>query len=90
MVEEQGELNRRRHPRMSVHWHGSMSASGESEDCLVLDISSGGARVQCSEPFADADCVTLRLSQGDHHTGTVVWRQGSFMGLAFDEIAAAA
>lgn len=68
---------------MTVHWHGSLSAAGRQEDCIVLDISPGGARVQCSDPFDRVDLVQLELAQGDHHQGSIVWRHGSFMGLQF-------
>ena len=77
------ETERRQHARMPVHWHGSLVSAGQEEDCLVLDISAGGARVQCSDPFGEASRITLRLAQGDRHDGSIVWRQGSFMGLQF-------
>lgn len=78
-----GGDERRRHARMSVHWHGRLSGAEHEEDCLVLDISPSGARVQCAEPFDGSSRLTLNLAQGDRHDSSIVWRRGSFMGLAF-------
>lgn len=74
---------RRRHARMPVHWHGRLVGGEHEEECLVLDISASGARVQCAEPFDESSELTLNLAQGDRHDSSIVWRRGSFMGLAF-------
>lgn len=80
---ENPDDERRQHARMSVHWQGNLIGADEQEDCFVLDISPQGARVQCANPFPNQDCLTLHLKQGERHSAKVVWRQGSFMGLAF-------
>lgn len=74
---------RRKHARMAVHWRGDLTSAEEQEDCFVLDISASGARVQCANPFEGQDLLTLAMPQGEAHDATVVWRQGSFMGLQF-------
>ena len=76
---------RRQHARMPVHWQGRLTASAEDEECLVLDISAVGARVQCASPFDEQNQLTLLLKQGESHSAKVIWRQGSFMGLQFAE-----
>lgn len=81
---DKGQMDeRRQQARMQVHWQGSLTGRDEEEDCLVLDISSRGARVQCANPFVEQNRLTLYLKQGERHEAQVVWRQGSFMGLQF-------
>ena len=75
--------DRRQHSRMTVYWQGNLSGSDLAEDCYILDISPGGARVQCANPLLGSDRLTLSLAQGEQHDAIVVWRQGSFMGLHF-------
>lgn len=76
---------RRRHIRQSVHWSGSLTMAGEEQDCLVLDLSSAGARVQSSAPVPTLAQVQLKLRQGDSYLADIVWHQGSFMGLRFTD-----
>ena len=77
--------DRRRHVRMPVHWAGELAEGKESRDCVVLDISPAGARVQSADPLPAISSVKLTLAHGGDYEGAVVWQQGSFMGLAFSE-----
>lgn len=74
---------RRRHVRMPVHWTGALAGESDALDCVVLDISPGGARVQSADPLPVVTEVRLSLAHGGDYQGAVVWRQGSFMGLRF-------
>lgn len=77
--------DRRHHVRMPVHWAGELAGEQESQDCVVLDISPAGARVQSADPLPAVTSVKLTLAHGGDYEGAVVWQQGSFMGLRFGE-----
>ena len=85
--------DRRRHRRRAVHVLGRLAHTARNEDCDVLDLSVGGARVRSSDPAPStiyAGGVTLHLDRRRRLPAEVVWRQGDQLGLRFAEPAAAA
>jgi len=76
---------RRSHRRARVLWQGGYSSSDRDVDCVVLEISAGGAKVHVSDPFSCSDTGTLRFPRfGDFRT-EVIWRKTNVMGLRFLE-----
>lgn len=61
-----------------------------SDDCLVRDLSAGGARVVLSgsTPMPNAFDLTIRDS-GDTRRARVVWRNGVLLGVAYEATGAA-
>ena len=59
-----------------------------SDECLVRDRSSGGARIEFSgsTPFPDAFDLTIRDS-GEKRSVRVVWRDGLRAGVAYESAA---
>jgi PilZ domain len=54
-------------------------------NCTILDLSSGGARIQLSDPGVTESNVNLAFSK-DVRKATrcrVVWRKGSIVGVEF-------
>lgn len=53
--------------------------------CTVLDLSSGGARLQLSDPGLTASRLDLAFSKDVRKTTRcrVVWRKGSIVGVEF-------
>lgn len=79
------QIERRRHPRVGVAWMASLVSGRGVADCLVIDVSLGGAKLA----FADAPppeagaAATLDLGLRGHFRSVVVWRRGEFAGLSF-------
>jgi hypothetical protein len=75
--------DRRLHPRISVALPAFLQAAGERHSVQILDLSRGGAKLNCALSLASGTAVTLdcgTLGRG----ATVRWQDGSFLGIAFD------
>ena len=75
--------DRRAYPRVSVALPAFLQANGERHQVHLLDVSAGGAKLNCavSLPPGTAitlDCGTLACS------AVVRWQNGEFMGVCFD------
>lgn len=76
---------RRSRQRARVLWQGGYCASDRDTDCVVLEISAGGARVHVSDPFSCSDTGTLRFPRFGNFRSEVIWRKTNVMGLKFLE-----
>ena len=56
-------------------------------DCIVLDISPGGARVRTDVTVTIPEQVILRFSGGGAYVASVQWAMGTEFGFAFDSLA---
>ena len=75
--------DRRVHPRVTVALPAFLQANGERHSVQILDLSSGGAKLNCpaSLPIGTAvvlDCGTLGRA------ASVRWQNGALTGLSFD------
>jgi hypothetical protein len=75
----------RAHPRYETFYPGEFSIGDQSVDCVVLNISVGGAKLRVSEPIGDASQVRLRIDRVGDIAGRLVWRDGTTMGIAFHD-----
>ena len=82
----QAGADRRRHERRSVHLPGRLTAGDQTGDCVVFDISAGGAVVQCSAPASPSQAVRLKLTEKGEFSGTVVWQRADRIGIKFDHL----
>lgn len=74
----------RRHLRSAVFWSGVMQAGRESIDCIVLNMSAGGAKVKLLSRFAhDGSPVVLHIDRMGGYAGEVMWSEGDLIGLRF-------
>jgi hypothetical protein len=79
---------RRRHERISVSFFGTVRlTAGRSAECLVVDLSAGGAKIMLGEhlAIAPADPVGLEIEKFGAFRAEAVWRRGTFVGLRFSE-----
>lgn len=78
-------VERRRHKRVGLSWLATLRISGGLYDCLVIDLSLGGAKVALGEnmALAPADQVTLVIDKIGAFRAEAVWRRGAFAGLRF-------
>lgn len=75
--------DRRLHPRVMVALPAFLQANGARHSVQILDLSSGGAKLNFADPIPAGtvvllDCGTLACS------GTVRWQNGGQLGLAFE------
>lgn len=73
--------NRRRAPRAGMLKRAQILAGEAVFDCVVLDGSAGGARVQLETPTALPEHVKLRFSGGVVAPAVQRWRNGVQSGL---------
>ena len=79
---------RRRHARVGVSFIATLRlAAGGVAECLVIDLSRGGAKIALGEALtlAPADTVGLVVEKFGTFRAETVWRRGVFVGLRFRE-----
>lgn len=74
--------DRRRFPRSAVLWCGELVADARAIECVILDMSANGVKLQLSEPLVATDRrVIVRIPRfGDFH-GEVMWRDENRLGV---------
>lgn len=77
---------RRRFPRRAVLWCGTLVADARPIDCVILDMSAGGVRLQLSASLdTEEDRVIVRIPRfGDFH-GVIAWRDEARIGVQLRE-----
>jgi hypothetical protein len=77
---EAGETAER---RGQLLWSGVLQTARGPVQCLVVDISSGGARLSIGAPITAGEAVTLMVAGKGMFRGTVAWAQPGLVGVAF-------
>ncbi|RMD61465.1 MAG: response regulator [Alphaproteobacteria bacterium] len=79
------ELGRRRHLRKRTLKAGQIVAHNATfvTDCLILNMSPGGAALRPTEYLHLPATFTLRLQSGERHACRVCWRHGDKVGVRF-------
>ncbi len=75
----------RAHPRYETHWPGKFHVGDQIVDCVVLNISVGGAKSRVTGPVDTASTVRLRIEPIGEFFGRVVWHNGTTMGIQFHD-----
>jgi hypothetical protein len=80
----QNGRNRRRHERATALYSGSLHHDGVSAaDCVVRDISAGGARVMLERLIAAPEHCVLDIDGVGLFPSKIVWRRDNEAGLQF-------
>ena len=83
-TQDQGPYeDRRLHPRISVALPAFLQADGERHSVQILDLSRGGAKLNCPVSLASATAVTLDCGMLGR-AATVRWQDGAFLGICFN------
>ena len=69
--------------RKRVLWAAKLAHGSARFDCVVVDLSLGGARIYLAQPLGKGDMVTLKLDQMSGLRAEVVWQEGHSIGLRF-------
>ena len=80
---------RRRHRRVAVLWSGALDAPGRRQDCAILNLSAGGAKLRVGDPDACPARISIENPRFGRLDGRVVWRRDDLLGMAFVEPAQA-
>ena len=75
--------DRRRHARVGVMLMASLRSTNGIFDCMVLDISRGGAKLMLSEPHALPSSVTLVLGGFGTFRAQRMWQHNEILGIQF-------
>ena len=75
--------DRRVYPRVPVALPASLQAGAERHSVQLLDVSAGGAKLNCSARIAIGTAVTLDCGSLAR-TAVVRWQNGGLMGRMFD------
>ncbi|MBI5884240.1 MAG: PilZ domain-containing protein [Elusimicrobia bacterium] len=70
-------------PRRAPRVQGQLEQDGTWHDCLIVNISPGGAKVSTDKRFGQAKNVRLRIGKFGSFGGEIVWRSDSELGLRF-------
>jgi hypothetical protein len=81
--ETENMKERRVHERKDVRWVARIMLSDVSLNCIVLDLSLGGARVGVGDRFQGHQRVQLELEKIASLNAEVVWRGIGIIGLRF-------
>ena len=86
-ISEEQAAARRETVRKRVLWAAALCVGGRWFDCVVVDLSLGGARLYLDQPIDIGENVTLRLDGMGFLHAEIVWQEGHSTGLRFvDEI----
>lgn len=85
LSEDENPVDKRVYPRTSVLWAARLLCGAQVVGCRVLNVSAGGVKIRCDRPFRSADDVILKINRFGEFAGTVVWREGVDLGIAFQD-----
>jgi PilZ domain len=77
---EAGEAAER---RGQLLWSGVLQTARGPVQCLVVDISPGGARLSLGAAVAAGEAVTLMVAGKGMFRGRVAWAEPGLVGVAF-------
>ena len=80
----QAPVERRRAERTAIHLSATMRDGSRKAPARVLDMSTGGCRIECSTVVATGSWVWLGIAGLQTQRGRVVWHCEEFIGLEFE------
>jgi hypothetical protein len=75
----------RRTVRKLVLWAAKIEAGGRNHDCVVVDLSLGGARLHMASPIAKGESVLLTVQRFGAFRAEVAWEKERSIGIRFME-----
>ncbi len=80
---EKTAVDRRQFSRISVLMKATIFSGGMAVESVVLNLSSGGAKVRLLQPMTLTKSVLLRIDRFGDFPGMVTWRDGHYFGVRF-------
>ena len=75
--------DRRAHPRVSVALPAFLRGNGKRHAVQILDLSAGGAKLNCSAHLPAGTAVLLECGT-IRREALIRWQNGAMLGLSFD------
>ena len=72
-----------KHPRRSVYVTARVISKDRTEDCEILNVSVGGAKIRVAADSEISGMVTLSVENKGNFPAKVAWRNGALAGLEF-------
>lgn len=83
-MRDNGTSDQRRHTRKSGLWSAQLeTTSGRRLDCILFDVSSGGAKVRLEEPVAVGEVMTLVSKRLGSRGARITWTAPRYAGVRF-------
>ena len=82
-ISEEEAAALRRTVRKRVLWAAKLAHGAKRYDCVVVDLSLGGARIYLAQPLGKGERVTLTLDRLGALRAEIVWQEGHSIGLCF-------
>jgi PilZ domain len=83
-MRDRSASEQRRHARQSGLWPAQLeTTSGRRLDCILFDISSGGAKLRLDEPVLAGEVITLISPRFGTRCARVAWIAPRHVGLSF-------
>lgn len=73
----------RQDTRESILTQAKLMADGEWHNCKIINISTGGAKLQIDRRFNHGMAVALQIGEFGQFSATVAWQQGAELGVKF-------
>lgn len=83
MLETDGMEYKRKDTRESIPAKAKLMADGDWHTCRILNISTGGAKLQIDRRIGHGTPVSLEIGEFGQFSATVAWQQGSEVGVKF-------
>jgi len=83
--DDRGGETRRKFERTTVLWSGSLVCEGQDVECVIVNVSPGGAMVRVENPAACKKSVVLRCPRFGELSGEITWRQDKELGIEFQD-----
>jgi len=77
--------NLRQSERKDVALKAELTHDAQSHACNVLNLSTGGSKIEIAQILERDQAVDLRVGGGKAIRGHVAWSQTPYYGLRFDE-----
>lgn len=85
MSQDTDYQGRRSSERKKVLLKAKLVIARESYDCDILNISTGGAKIQCAQKIESGTKVVLNLDPFGEFSSEVVWQRGDEAGIRFEQ-----
>ena len=83
--EQQIEHESRRYARTTVLWAGTLLCKEMQFECVIVNISAGGALLRVEGASACTSPVTVVNPRIGQLTGKIIWRKENELGISFDD-----
>ncbi len=77
--------NLRQSDRKSVALQAELNQNEQSFPCSVLNLSTGGSKIEIAQLLERGDTVSLQVGPGTPIRGQIAWSQTPYYGLRFDD-----